>query len=258
MNSPNLDNQTALMLAISSGSLPIAKLLIERGADVNAVETFRDQNALMWAAGGNQPDIVDLLLANGANNVNLRAKSDDWARQMTSEPRAQFSRQTGGLTALLYATRSGCLRCAVSLVKAGADVNKPNPDGVTPLINALDNKRCDIAMFLLDKGANPNAWDMSGRTPIYVAMDMNSYRGAVAQFGGGGGNGRRAGSSSGERNQADRRDHGRWTMDAITRLLAMGVDVNHQLTRKRPYGPVAAVSPTTTCAAAPAHCSSRH
>ncbi len=65
VNSPNLDNQTALMLAVSTGSQEIAKLLIERGADVNAVETFRDQNALMWAAGGNQPDIVDLLLAHG-------------------------------------------------------------------------------------------------------------------------------------------------------------------------------------------------
>ena len=63
VNSPNLDNQTALMLAVSIGSLPISKLLVERGADVNAVETFRGQNALMWAAGGNQPEIVDLLLA---------------------------------------------------------------------------------------------------------------------------------------------------------------------------------------------------
>ena len=40
-------------------------------------------------------------------------------------------------------------------MKAGADINKPNPDGVTPLINALDNKHFDIAMFLLDKGAEP-------------------------------------------------------------------------------------------------------
>jgi ankyrin repeat protein len=222
VNSPNLDNQTALMLAVSAGSLPISKLLIERGADVNAVETFRDQNALMWAAGGNQPDIVDLLLAHKARNLDLRAKSDDWPRQMTSEPRAQFqTRQTGGLTALLYATRSGCYRCAVSLVKAGADVNKPNPDGVTPLINALDTKSFDIAMFLLDKGANPNTWDMSGRTPIYVAVDMNSFRAPTGGFGG---------------RVAERPPTTVKAMEVVNRLLAMGVDVNHQLTRKRPYG----------------------
>jgi uncharacterized protein len=231
VNSPNLDRQTALMLAISTGSLPISKLLVERGADVNAVETFRNQNALMWAAGGNQPDIVDLLLAHGAKNVDLRAKMDDWPRQMTSEPRAQFqSRQTGGLTALLYATRSGCYRCAVALVKAGADVNKPNPDGVTPLINALDNRKFDIAMFLLDKGANPHAWDMSGRTPIYVAVDMKSFTG-----GGFGGGGRGFPAPEGQRD-AQTGPGTITSMAVINRLLDMGVDVNHQLTRKRPYG----------------------
>jgi ankyrin repeat protein len=228
VNSPNLDGQTALMLAIAVNSQPIAKLLIERGADVNAIERFREQNALMWAAGGNQPDIVDLLLKHGATNVDLRAKADDWPRQMTSEPRAQFaSRQTGGLTALLYATRSGCLRCVASLVKAGADVNKPNPDGITPLINALDNRRYDIAMFLLDKGANPHTWDVSGRTPLYVAVDMKTYRPAMSAL---------AGATP--RNVPDAKpEPGKpVAMDVIKRLLAMGVDTNHELTRKRPYG----------------------
>ncbi|MET0280342.1 MAG: ankyrin repeat domain-containing protein [Steroidobacteraceae bacterium] len=236
VDSPNPDNQTALMLAISNGSLPIAKLLVEHGADVNAIEKFRNQNALMWAAGGNQPDIVDLLLAHGAKNVNLRAKDDDWPRQMTSEPRAQFSsRQTGGLTALLYATRSGCYRCVVALVKAGADVNKPNPDGVTPLINALDNKRFDIAMFLLDKGANPHTWDMSGRTPVYVAVDMNSFRGGGGPGGGPGGAGGRG--AAGAAAEAPPPPVPAVTaMDVVNRLIGMGVDVNHQLTRKRPYG----------------------
>jgi ankyrin repeat protein len=231
VNSPNLDHQTALMLAVSMGSLEISKLLVERGADVNALESFRGQNALMWAAGGNQPEIVDLLLARGAKNIDLRAKADDWARQMTSEPRAQFqSRQTGGLTALLYATRSGCLHCAQSLVKAGADVNKPNPDGVTPLLNALDNKRWDIAMFLLDKGANPHTWDMSGRTPIYVAVDLKTFN---AGGGFGGGRGGPGNEFPGARPAAESPTT---AQDVIKRLLDTGVDTNHQLTRKRPYG----------------------
>lgn len=219
-DSPNQDNQTALMLAAYVGSLEIARLLIDHGADVDAVENFRGQNALMWAAARNHPDIVELLLAHGAD-VHRRAKHDDWPRQMTSEPRAQF-RQTGGLTALLYATRSGCYRCAVALVDAGADVNQPNPDGVTPLINALDNKRFDIAMFLLDRGANAHAWDMSGRTPLYVAVDMNSFvpRGFGA-FGG---------------PPAPPQPGSVQAMDVVHRLLEMGVDPNHELTRMRPNG----------------------
>ena len=91
-DSPNLDNQTALMLASNIGSLEISKLLIAHGADVNAVESFRGQTALMWAASKNHPDVTELLINHGAD-VSVRAKFDDWPRQMTSEPRAQF-RQT--------------------------------------------------------------------------------------------------------------------------------------------------------------------
>jgi ankyrin repeat protein len=224
VNSPNQDNQTALMLAASIDARPIAELLIGRGASVNAVETFRGQTALMWAAAENHPDMVDLLLRHGAN-VKLRAKYDDWPRQMTSEPRAQF-RQTGGLTALLYATRSGCQRCAVAMVKAGADVNQPNPDGVTPLINALDNRRFDIAMFLLDKHANPAAWDMTGRTPLYVAVDMNSFQPRVG-LGGPTGVPTSTTAEPASKTQA---------MDVVNRLLSLGVDPNHELTRMRPNG----------------------
>ena len=216
------------MVASSIGSQKIAELLVSHGANVNAVENFRGQTAVMWAAAENHAEIVDLLLAHGAD-VKRRAKSDDWPRQMTSEPRAQF-RQTGGLTALLYATRSGCDRCAVAIVKAGADVNQPNPDGITPLLNALDNRDFDIANFLLHKGANPNTWDMNGRTPLYVAVDMNSYRGRSFSFAAATGFAGYPGATAAHPPSTAS------AMDLVNRLLAMGVDPNHELTRMRPNG----------------------
>ncbi len=227
-NAANQDGETALMLAASLGSLNIAQLLVAHGANVNAVENFRGQTALMWAAAENHPDIVDLLLKHGAD-VKRRAKYDDWPRQMTSEPRAQF-RQTGGLTALLYATRSGCDRCARAIVKAGADVNQPNPDGITPLINALDNRSFDTAMFLLDQGANPNTWDMNGRTPLYVAVDMNSYHGRGFSFAAASGFAGYPGATAAHPPSTAK------AMDLVNRLLGMGVDPNHELTRMRPNG----------------------
>jgi uncharacterized protein len=221
VESPNPDHQTALMLASSIGSLEVAKLLIARGAKVNAIEAFRGQTALMWAAAEGHPDLVELLLANGAD-VKPRGVHDDWPRQVTSEPRAQF-RQTGGHTALLYATRSGCTRCAIALVKAGADVNQPNPDGVTPLLNALDNRSFDIAMVLLDHGANPQIWDMTGRTPLYIAVDVHSFE--PRAFGGGFGG-----------TPVPRPPNKSGAMDVVHRLLKAGVNPNHQLTRMRPNG----------------------
>jgi ankyrin repeat protein len=224
-DSPNLDNQTALMLAAYLGNLEIAKMLLDAGASVNAIEKFRGQSALIWAASENHPDVAELLLAHGAD-VSVAAYYDDWPRQMTSEPRAQFL-PTGGLTALLYATRSGCLRCVQALVKAGADINQPNPDGVTPLLNAIDNKNFDIAMYLIDQGAKVQAWDMNGRTPLLLAVDMHSFSP----------NGFGFGSLSESFNVNGKNAQGITAMDVVHRLLDMGVEVDHQMTRMRPNGP---------------------
>ena len=94
----------------------------------------------------------------------------DWPSQITSEPRAQY-RPVGGLTALLYAARDGCYDCVEALIGAGADVNVPTPEGVTPLMIALDNDHNDVAKLLLDHGANPDVWDWWGRTALYIAID---------------------------------------------------------------------------------------
>lgn len=47
------------------------------------------------------------------------------------------------------------------LVEAGADMNQPNQDGMTPLMLACD-EHPEIALYLLDKGANPNLVDKHG------------------------------------------------------------------------------------------------
>jgi len=117
-------------------------------------------------------------------------------------------------------------------VEAGADLDRPNPDGITPLLNAIDSRHFDIAMYLIDRGAKVDVWDMHGRTPIYMAVDMNSFRGGGG-FGGGGG----AGGGFGGRGAAPRAESNVSAMDIAHRLLDMGVDVNHELTRMRPNGP---------------------
>ena len=176
VDAPNEDGQTALMLSARAGSLEVAELLVRHGADVNARETWRGQTALMWAADAQAADVVGFLIDNGAE-VNVRALAHDWSTQITSEPRAQY-RPTGGLTPLLYAARSRCTACAAAIVAAGADVNQPNPDGVTPVLVAFDNFSYDTARLLLENGANPHVWDWWGRTPLYAAVDMSSYSGA--------------------------------------------------------------------------------
>jgi len=218
----NSDGETPLMLAAHTGVVPIAKLLVSYGANVNARERWRGQTALMWAAAQNHPEMAQFLLHHGAR-VNIREDYNDWldkATQITSEPRAQY-RPEGGLTALLYATRAGCFGCVKALLKAGADVNKPTPDGITPLMSAIDNYHYQLAIYLLKHGANPNVWDWYGRTALYCAVDMHTYgvnTGVRSRFG-----------APPQAPAALATD-----LDLIKMLLARGVNTNTQLDLHRP------------------------
>jgi ankyrin repeat protein len=108
-------------------------------------------------------------------DLTIRALANDWETQISSEPRVQY-RPTGGLTPLLYAARAGCLDCVTVMVEAGVDVDRPNPDGMTPMMMALDNGYPAVARYLFDHGANPHTWDWWGRTPLYVAVTMRGGR----------------------------------------------------------------------------------
>jgi uncharacterized protein len=236
--SPNLDGETALMVAIKTGELPIVEMLIKAGANVNVVEKFHNQTPLMYAAaaGRNAGEMVKLLLSKDAN-PKPRDLYSDWPSQITSEPRAQY-RPVGGLTALLYAARAGCYDCAEALIGAGANVNVPTPEGVTPLMIAIDNDRNDVAKLLLDHGANPNVWDWWGRTALYIAVDRKEAAGAGGGGRGGAGGGGRGGRGGGARGAAAFTPRGSGpavsSMDIINTLLAADVDPNPELNMHRP------------------------
>jgi ankyrin repeat protein len=96
------------------------------------------------------------------------------------------------------------------MLDAGADKDRPNPDGMTPMMMALDNGYPAVARYLLDRGANPHTWDWWGRTPLYVAVTMR------------GGLDGRAGARTPE------------SLDFIKAVLDAGVNVNPQLAFKEP------------------------
>jgi uncharacterized protein len=210
-NTRNADGQTLLMLAARTGSVEVAERLLAAGADVNARELWREQTALMWAAGGAFAELTKLLIDHGADPA-ARAAANDWGAQITNEPRAQY-RPTGGLTPLLYAARAGCAECVRAILAAGEDVDRPTPEGVTALMIAIDNYEFDTAMVLLDEGANPHYADWWGRTALYLAVDMNTYV---------------------PRMPAHPRSKVATGMDLVQRLLAADVEVDTQLNMHRP------------------------
>lgn len=171
-DSRNPDGQTPLMVVARSNHVETAKLLLKHGADVNATEQWKGQNAVIWAAAQSQPEMLKLLLEAGGD-PNSRSMINPRERQISQERRFQW-RPAGGMTALVYAAREGCLECAQLLVEAGADIDAGDAENVTPLLVAVINMRFDTAKYLVEAGANVNKWSFRGENPIYSAVDVNT------------------------------------------------------------------------------------
>jgi uncharacterized protein len=124
------DGWTALHL--NWGHLDIAKLLIERGADLN-VNSKNALNAtpLQGAVASNRIDLARLYISHGAN-VNCRSEE--------------------GGSPLHEAAGNGYLDFAKLLIENGANVNQKDDNGKTPLAIALQYKKADVAKFLREHG----------------------------------------------------------------------------------------------------------
>jgi uncharacterized protein len=189
-NSANPGGETALMTTVRTGKLEAVKLLIDRGADVNAKEKVRGQTALMWAVLEKHPDVVRLLLEKGADvnaqtNVDIpdgitatpQATSGDIGAHGPGLYRARaVPSPSGAMTALLFAAREGNLEMARILVDAKADLSRASANGTPPIVVAITNNHIELAMYLLEKGADPNLADnFWKRTPLFAAVEMRNF-----------------------------------------------------------------------------------
>jgi len=171
-DSPNAEGQTALMAVARTGNVEAAEALLEHGATVDARESWGGQTALMWASARRHPQMIELLLAHGAN-VDARSVHRDYQRHITAEGRPK-SLDSGGFTPLLYAARENCLLCVDDLHENGADIDLPDPDGVSPLHLAIMNANWDLAKRLIEAGADVDQWDIFGEAPLFAAIGLRS------------------------------------------------------------------------------------
>jgi ankyrin repeat protein len=171
-DSPNAEGQTALMAVARTGNVAAAELLVAHGATVDAREGWGGQTALMWAAARRHPAMIDFLIAHGAD-VDARSIHRDYKRRVTAEGRPK-SLDSGGFTPLLYAARENCIACVEVLIARGADLDLPDPDGVSPLHLAIMNANWDLAKRLIEAGADVDQWDMYGEAPLFTAVGLRA------------------------------------------------------------------------------------
>ena len=157
--------ESVLMWAARSGDLESVKVLLERGAKPESRERL-GQTALMWAAAEGHTAVVRALIDAGAD---INATLDS------------------GFKAFFFAVRGGHIDTVRAFLAAGVDVNammqRPARAGTgrgrpgaargvstSPLMLAVQNGHFELAIALIDAGADPN--DVrTGFTPLHtIAM----------------------------------------------------------------------------------------
>jgi ankyrin repeat protein len=165
------EGETVLMTAARTGVADALALLLEHGSAVDARERWYGESALMWATAENHADAVRVLVAHGADVDSRSALRELDARQRRN---GQSILPMGSWTPLMYAAREDARAAAAALVAAGADLNLADPDGATALAIAIINAHDELAVQLLEAGADPNVVDSAaGMGPLYAAVDMH-------------------------------------------------------------------------------------
>ena len=136
-----------LQCALNSGNADLVRWLLEEGAWVNAIN-WRGESAVTAAVRLQRPDLVELLLAAGAD-VNSRepARTGAWS-------------ESAGNPALIYAILKDDLKLTERLLDAGADPNivcRRKGYSISPIAAALAHGKTDLVDLLLSRGANPRA-----------------------------------------------------------------------------------------------------
>lgn len=178
------DDSTALLSAALAGHADVARVLLDHGADVDAVSSI-DTTALYHAAYEGHDAIVKMLLDSGAapNHADRHgqtplheAASKAIARMLIDHGGTVGAKTQKGLTPLHLARNSGV---AELLIKRGADVDavaQAGELGGTPLYTAACLDRLDVAGTLVAHGANVNAVNAGnhGRTSLHMAARRSS------------------------------------------------------------------------------------
>ena len=151
-----LGNETPLHTAARTGLPKPVRALLTAGAEVNA-KTDAGQTPLMWAAADGNAQVVRQLIEAGAS-------TDDAL--------------PSGFTAWHFAARNGHQRVIETLRAHGVEIGTPiksktknwgkrPPGGTTALQLAINNGHYQLAIRLLELGADPND-QASGFTPLHI------------------------------------------------------------------------------------------
>ena len=148
---------TKTFLYLYFQSVPLWKLVLDHGPNVNQIDTISGRTVLVTAASRGEKDSVQLLLDHGADVD--KADGD-------------------GHTALITAAWEGREETVRLLIDKGAKVNIHDTDGETALFSAAHKGHTAIVRMLLEHGADKNAINSGQRTTLYHMVEKAVFEDA--------------------------------------------------------------------------------
>jgi len=150
--------------------LKLIRLLIEKGADVNLPDDA-GLTPLMWASLPGRPKVIKAGFISSPTTYFVSSGSPQIVEALLDAKAKVDMQNKQGATALHYAAVFGPVGKLEALVSRGANVNAPDSDGDTPLIYAVGRDKssdwrgnAESVRFLIGKGANVNSKNKKGRT----------------------------------------------------------------------------------------------
>lgn len=185
---------TPLHVAARSTSVEVLRFLVENGGSLE-VRNDSDRTPLAAAVANGNTAAVEYLIGAGANkggalvslaganasliavlarlgvDVNAPDASNSTALHQRVEQTyaASFSRDTSGRQ-----NWEAIIAAIDALLANGADPNAKNGKGQTPLHTAARIGVAEVAERLIAAGADPNARDSNGKTPIEIASGLGN------------------------------------------------------------------------------------
>jgi ankyrin repeat protein len=156
------------------GNLAVVKELLKHYPSIINANASWSETAVQAAAQTGQVDIVNYLIDYGADYDICTAAMlghldcmDDFLKE---DPNLVNARGAHGIPLLYFPVIHAKLDVAEYLLQHGADPNAASPDGITPLHAAVMFNQPRMAQWLLDQSTDPNP-KYDGKTPLAMAVE---------------------------------------------------------------------------------------
>jgi ankyrin repeat protein len=175
-------------LALLLGSVEVIKTLLELGSNPNIANAFDGNHPLVYLArlrseeNSKTPLLAEILLNGGSDPLHEVRYQADNARRLDATQTPSFhetpllcagrsSRTKKKFSSIFYLVRFQNEDVLRKMIDHGADINALNPEtGTSPLMLAAALGYLNICNILLDAGAEINACDHAGYTPLHLAV----------------------------------------------------------------------------------------